>query len=133
MNKNNEFEKNFVFNLQEEAKSEFEKQIQEEFNKSDTKEIDECLHNVISNIKNLVIKKFDQLENYIQSKKPKKPKKEPKESEAEFDTKCKVYKNELEMFKILIFWSISLMEQLNTWFSELWSWIKNEIHNISTK
>ncbi|PKY53193.1 hypothetical protein RhiirA4_471266 [Rhizophagus irregularis] len=81
-----------VIRLQTNAKSEFEKQVDETKEKIanlDEDAIDEFVRNKFKTLNDMFLERSNQMEKYVLSKKPKKPEKNPNETNKEHENKYK--------------------------------------------
>ncbi|CAG8543832.1 1430_t:CDS:2 [Ambispora leptoticha] len=135
-----------VIKLQTDAKNEFEQQtekVQSEIENLDEDDIEQFVSDKFNKLNTLFLKKSKKVEKFVLSKRPKKPVRTAEETDEEYNQKYKVYEESLGLYKSFVSWSMSMVERLMHWLSELfddiisffknlWTWIKSKIRDIST-
>ncbi|CAB4481893.1 uncharacterized protein OCT59_029351 [Rhizophagus irregularis] len=122
-----------VIRLQTDAKSEFEKQVDETKQKIanlDEDAIDEFVRNKFKTLNNMFLERSNQLEKYVLSKKPKKPEKNPNETNEEYENKYKEYMAAYGLYREFITLSMSVINKLMNWLDELFNEIIQFFKNL---
>ncbi|RHZ81524.1 hypothetical protein Glove_120g159 [Diversispora epigaea] len=134
-----------VIRLQHEAKNAFEKETEKVKEKIETlseDQVEDFVRNKFQNLNEMFLKHSKTIEELVISKKPKKPVKNPNETEEEFMKKYKAYEANFDSYKDFVTWSMTVVNRLMFWisdlfddiiafFKKLWTWIMSKMRDMS--